>query len=411
MRFNDKTVLFAINSIPVIGNFTTGSLIGLTPEGETFCKDVLDNGVKEIDVKKENEELFQALVCNGFFSEEPANEIKSAYLHVTQRCNLHCVGCYSLDSNRNLLKDPTIEQIKRAIEQLSVNDHKIVVISGGEPFLRDDLEEIARYAKEDADIKSLHIITNGMLVTSEKVKAVKPYVDKIAVSIDGYDEEHPTFIRDEGIFDKLIHAVQICKETGVDTNILPTIHTKNYDHMQEYVELSKKLGTGISYSLLTCSPKDDTLKNWLPTEEQLTAIADELVCLGLNEVASFQDLPIGEGVDTRNSCGVGNKIISIGADGSVYPCHMLHDPRLVMGNVYEEDLNQILTCELANECRNLHVDSIEVCQKCRHRYICGGGCRARSYYVHGKITSHDFYCPMTMRYFDWVTDELEKLYG
>ena len=49
---------------------------------------------------------------------------------------------------------------------------------------------------------------------------------KIAVSIDGYDEEHPTFIRDEGIFDKLIHAVQICKETGVDTNILPTIHTK-----------------------------------------------------------------------------------------------------------------------------------------------------------------------------------------
>ena len=126
MRFNDKTVLFAINSIPVIGNFTTGSLIGLTPEGETFCKDVLDNGVKEIDVKKENEELFQALVCNEFFSEEPANEIKSAYLHVTQRCNLHCVGCYSLDSNRNLLKDPTIEQIKRAIEQLSVNDHKIV---------------------------------------------------------------------------------------------------------------------------------------------------------------------------------------------------------------------------------------------------------------------------------------------
>ena len=110
-------------------------------------------------------------------------------------------------------------------------------------------------------------------------------------------------------------------------------------------------------------------------------------------MASFQDLPIGEGVDTRNSCGVGNKIISIGADGSVYPCHMLHDPRLVMGNVYEEDLNQILTCELANECRNLHVDSIEVCQKCRHRYICGGGCRARSYYVHGKITSHEFLLP------------------
>ena len=67
MRFNDKTVLFAINSIPVIGNFTTGSLIGLTPEGETFCKDVLDNGVKEIDVKKEMKNYFRHWFAMNFF--------------------------------------------------------------------------------------------------------------------------------------------------------------------------------------------------------------------------------------------------------------------------------------------------------------------------------------------------------
>lgn len=410
MFFNEETILFDINGIPVIGNFESGSLIGLTKNGKLFCENILKNGIEAPDVKAENYELFTALCDAGFFMEQSKARSLSVYLHITQRCNLHCVGCYSLDNDRNCIKDPSEDHVKRALFQLAQNGCELLVVSGGEPFFRKDLPSILKYAKTEAKIPSIQVITNGTFVTAEMLREVKPYVDGIAVSLDGYSKKNPTFIRDEGIFAKVIATVKLSKKAGIQTTILPTVHTQNYSFMKEYVKLSKKLHVGISYSLLTCSPKDDVLKEWLPSSEQLSAIAQQLIEIGLNGAVAINDMPIGDGLDTRKSCEVGCKIVSIGADGTVYPCHMLHDRRLAMGNIFEEDLSNILLCDIAIACSNLHVDNFNVCNKCKHKYICGGGCRARSFYVYGNLTSHDFYCPMTKTYFDWISDRLEQRY-
>lgn len=414
MRFSKDAILFDINGIPVIGNFENGSLIGLTPEGLEFCKNIQMNGIDAPLVSENNQELFTALVDGRFFEnakDEKPEHTMSAYLHLTQRCNLHCVGCYSLDENRNRLVDPSLANIKRALEQLACNGCKLVVISGGEPFMRDDLKEIVQYATEHAKIPHVQIITNGTVVTEKVLEEIKPYISGIAVSIDGYSKFHATYIRDKGIFDDVIKAVKLCKKAGIATSILPTIHTKNYDRMGEYVKLSKKLNVEISFSLLTCSPMDKALNKWLPSPDQLSKIAMELIEIGTEGAVSVNDMPIGDGLDVRKSCEIGCKIVSIGADGTVYPCHMLHEPALAMGNVFNNDLADILAGELALHCKSIHVDNIEVCRDCKHRYLCGGGCRARSYYVHKNLTSHDFYCPMTKTYFDWISDNLQKMYG
>lgn len=412
--FNKDTILFDINGIPVIGNFNIGSLIGLTPEGAEFCEKIQKNGIEKNMVLQSNKELFEALQSGLYFESEIEKNKKqnmSAYLHLTQRCNLHCVGCYSLDDDRNHLSDPSLDNVKRALDQLALNGCGLVVISGGEPFFRRDLREIVQYAKEGSQIPNIQIITNGTKVTKEVLMDIKPYVDGIAVSIDGYSEMNPTYIRDKGIFDKVISSVKLCKELGIETSILPTVHTENYDKMGEYVKLSQKLNVGISFSLLTCSPMDEYLKKWLPTSEQLSTIAMELIEIGSEGVVSINDMPIGDGLDVRKSCEVGCKIVSVGADGTVYPCHMLHEKELSMGNIFEMDLSDILSGELATQCKSLHVDQFAVCNECKHKYICGGGCRARSYYVHKDFVSHDFYCPMTKTYFDWISDNLYKIYG
>lgn len=414
MRFSKNVVLFSIDGIPVIGNFDNGSLIGLTPEGHAFCQAAARDGVEPSRVPREQQELFQALV-SGFFFDDPSlpkpEPVMSAYVHLTQRCNLHCVGCYSLDCQRNRLTDPSAENIKRALKQLAINGCKQVVISGGEPFLREDLAEILRYAREEAGIPGIQIITNGTKITAEALQKVKPYVSGIAVSIDGYSPEQPTYIRDKGIFPSVIRAVEMCRDMGIPTSILPTVHTKNYDRMGEYVKLSEELGVSISFSLLTCSPMDQALSRWLPTAEQLTVIAHDLIEIGKRGAVSMNDMPVGDGMDARKSCEIGCKIVSIGADGTVYPCHMLHDPDLAMGNVFETDLAEILDGELARHCRSLHVDNFDGCKDCEHRYLCGGGCRARSYYVHKNLTSHDFYCPMTKTYFDWISKNISSQYS
>ena len=414
MRFNREIIIFNINEIPVIGNFDNGSLIGLTQNGLNFCKQIQLNGIDEEKVPEENRELFMALKESNFFEDDRQENnlhTMSAYLHITQRCNLHCVGCYSLDNNRNRLQDPSIDDLKRALEQLSYNGCKLLVISGGEPFIRDDLAEIVFYAKQIVKIPNVQIITNGTMVTIEKLKNIKKYVDGIAISIDGYSKCHPTYIRDKGIFDSVIHAVKLCKSCNIVTSILPTIHAKNYNCMMDYVKLSKELNVEISFSLLTCSPLDAVLSRWLPTNEQLRSIALDLVQIGIQDMVSVNDMPIGNGLDVRKSCEVGNKIVSIGADGSVYPCHMLHDTNMIMGNIFESELQDILLADLALYCKSLNVDDFEICKECKHKYICGGGCRARSYYVHKNLTSHDFYCPMTKTYFDWLSENIQKIYG
>ena len=242
------------------------------------------------------------------------------------------------------------------------------------------------------------------------MEEVKHYVDGISVSIDGYSRRKPTFLRDDGIFDKVITAVKLCKESGVQTSILPTIHARNYDRLKEYVTLSKELEVGISFSLLTCSPKDAALKDWLPSGEELSIIARQLVESGTEGTISVNDMPIGNGIEARRSCEVGCKILSISADGTVYPCHMLHDRRLTMGNIYKEELTEILSSGIAKTCEELHVDRFDVCNKCRHRYICGGGCRAKSFFSHGNLTSQDTYCPMMQTYFEWISDQIETKY-
>ncbi len=414
MKFSENAVLFDIEGVPVIGNFDNGSIIGLTSEGLEFCRKVRSDGVSEDEISVSQKELFDALKAAHFFEDgQSAKEehTMSAYLHLTQRCNLHCIGCYSLDCQRNRLADPSLEEVKRALDQLSENGCKLVVLSGGEPFLRKDLGEIVRYAKGKAGIAGIQIITNGTKVTSEMLKAVKPYVNGIAVSIDGYDEEHPTFIRDNGIFNSVVGAVELCRNSGIQTSILPTIHAKNYDRIPDYVTLSKKLGVQINFSLLTCSPMDEVLGRWLPDAEQLRTIAKEILEVGIDGTVAVNDMPIGGGIDARKSCEIGNKIVSVGADGTVYPCHMLHDPDLAMGNIFKTDLAEILNSETAKHCRSLHVDQFDTCKDCKHRYLCGGGCRARSYYVHKNLTSHDFYCPMTETYFDWISRNIHYMYS
>lgn len=73
MLFNKETILFNINSVPVIGNFDTGSLIGLTESGKAFCDKIINSGIEIENVEPENLELFQALCVKRDFSRKFAS--------------------------------------------------------------------------------------------------------------------------------------------------------------------------------------------------------------------------------------------------------------------------------------------------------------------------------------------------
>lgn len=399
MRFGPAVVLFDFCGIPMAGNLANGFVVGLTTEGSALCQQLAREDVPEEEARAVNAELFACLQQAGFFDLTPAAPgLRSAYLHVTQRCNLQCAGCYSLDDSRNASADLPTEQLLDFIGQLAICGVTSLFISGGEPFLRDDLTALVRCAKEHG-IGTVTVITNGTCISREALDELAEFADSISVSFDGYSAEATPYIRGVQRFNQLVDAVRLIQEASIPAHIIPTIHRKNVHDLPCYTSLAADLGVTMNYSLLSCEcGPDDALADLVPDEAALEALADELLALGNAPVLS--GAPVGLNLAVRTSCGAGCREISVAADGTVYPCHMLQRREYALGSLLNEPLAVILEREAPRWRSALDSANVEGCADCRHQLLCGGGCRARSVYTSGNLTSRDSYCTFMMRYYD-----------
>lgn len=392
MRLASHIVRFDMRGIPVIGNTASGALVGLTPEGAELCDAMLEREVAMDEVPAGCKELVAHFVSHGFTEEAEAggcNHLASAYLHVSNTCNLSCVGCYSADCNRNRAVDPSLDDLCHAIDVLACLGVTRLVISGGEPFLREDLPEIAQHAREQ-EMTNITVLTNGTHCSDEAFAKLAGSVDVVSVSFDGTSPEAPACIRGEQLFEVLVDTVKRIQSAGIHAHMLPTLHARNVQDVPAYVELSKQLGCTVGFSLLSGTHAD--LGDLMPDDSCLAELAEIMV-----EVASKGDaVSIDDAfnpmraLSVRTCCGAGKNSVSVASDGTVYPCHMLHKPEFALGNAFTDDAAAI--ADNLSQFTLPSAEEIEGCSSCENRYFCGGGCRARAYDEHGCMTERDPYC-------------------
>jgi len=401
MRLGESCIKFCYAGIDMLGNLDTGSIIALTPEGSTVCFEALQENVPKECFDQVDERLYPALQEGGFDGSKgrSSTQLRSAYFHVTQRCNLRCRGCYSEDAARNSSDDAPFGQVCHGLDELAANGVKTVVISGGEPFIRADIVDIARYAKEQCHIPMLVVLSNGTLLTRRVLEDIAPFIDVISISFDGASPQDDAYIRRKQLFGVLVDAVRLAKECGIKTNIIPTIHAKNIDALPSYIDLAESLGSSMNFSLLTRTHAFEDEESLIPDQEQLDRLGMRFADLDTQGICSFLDAPIGKGLSVQNSCGAGARLVSVAYDGTVYPCHMLHNPQFRMGNIFESPLAEMLACDVAKELRTSDVSKISGCSECAYCYLCGGGCRARAWAATGSLCSRDPYCAFLHRFF------------
>ena len=394
--------LFDIDGIHMLGNFDNGAVIGLDDEGYAY----VETADSKLCDEKKQAEIDNAMKEMGFLDKEQEKKIDAAYLHVIDACNLNCVGCYSFIEDRNTSKKLSCDEIKKILDGLKQVGVQKIVISGGEPFIRNDLEEICKYAKEVCRFEFLTIITNGTM-NIERYYPVLRYINQLNISIDGYSEK-TYFIRDKGIMPKVLDTVRRLKDL-IEINMIVTLHRKNIKYMKEYNELAKKMGVRFSFSIFTVDETNPLFNEYVLSDIDLIEI--ERILMELNIDASIEDIPIGgEAILCRSRCEAGNKLISIDARGDVYPCHMLHKKELLLGNSLKQEIRDIVFSE-TNPFQNLHVDNFEDCSECKYKYLCGGGCRGRSYLRYGNINQKDAYCAMIFNYYKDLMIEVKKNLG
>lgn len=400
MRFSKGVVAFDFAGIPLVGNMQTGYVIGLTAEGRRVCERMLVEDVSEQDVEAVDEALLDHLHQGGFFVEMPETTgVSAAYLHVTQRCNLSCVGCYSLDAQRNALDDAPLEDVLHAVDELAAAGVASLVVSGGEPFLRADLPDIVEHAKK-AGVAKVTVLSNGTCLSQDALARLAPWADCVSVSFDGCSAASTAYIRREQRLDQLVEAVEAVRAAGIPAHIIPTVHARNVDDLPAYIALAKDLGATLNFSLLTCEPDDAQLGALLPGKEELRALGLSLLTLDGGKPLALLDAPVGLNLTVKRNCGAGYKELSVAADGTVYPCHMLHRPELALGNAFTGTIAEALESDASRMFRALDAQAFDGCSTCAYARICGGGCRARSLFASGNLESRDSYCSMTQAFYD-----------
>ncbi len=313
-------------------------------------------------------------------------QIDNAIFEITKRCNLECKHCVEGGSKKT--KELSTQEIFDLLEELHILKVYRLVITGGEPFIREDLVEIIKKCTQK-NIRAI-VFTNGTLVSESFLDQIKDLNVLIRFSIDGADADTHDQIRGKDNFEKTISALKVCKEKGIDTGTSTAITSLNFDQYLKIFELGKELGAKeIELSEVLDKGSAGFNKELLLTQEQLEqlrvynlkySIRDERFRKGMG----FEKMDESFAKSNKNRdycCNAGISTCFISAEGNVYPCTLFKEYKEFMcGNVTEEALSDIwLNSDVFKKMRDLKVHDIKSCIDCECFKACPGGCRARAY--------------------------------
>lgn len=274
-------------------------------------------------------------------------ELSDAVLMVTSRCNSKCAMCEAWKDKSGV--DLPFESYKRLPATL-----KSINISGGEPFLREDLPEVVRSISDKCRKARLVISTNGIEV--ERIKKQLPLMMNtvsrlgIRVSVDGIGEVHDRVRGIPGNFAQCIEVINYCKEIGMkDIGIGTTVCKLNEANISQVKDLADSLNVQFTCTVVHSSPILFG-ENEAIAPEPKTAI-DQLRQIERSYLKSstpknwfrayFTEgiIEYIEGRAKRIQCKAGQVFVFIKANGDIFPCNLLDHK---MGNMLENGLEDII---------------------------------------------------------------------
>jgi len=343
--------------------------------------------------------------------------------NMTRRCNLRCIHCYSSSQNIQYSDEMTTAEAKQMILDLAGFGSPVLLFSGGEPLLREDLPELAEYAVSRGMRAVLS--TNGTLLTREKVAVLKKIgLSYIGVSLDGLQTTHDRFRGVAGAFDKAMSGIRICREEGIKVGVRFTINRKNAADIPAIFDLleAEEIPRVCFYHLVYSGRGSALVAEDLSHEETRRTVdlildrTRDLFERGLpKEVLTVDNHADGPYLylrmlkeDPRRAAEVlellkmnegnssGNGIGCISWDGEVHPDQFWRG--ISLGNVRRKPFSEIWTNpdnELLTWLKDKKPHLQGRCATCRWLDVCGGNFRARAEAVTGDFWAPDPACYLT----------------
>jgi radical SAM protein with 4Fe4S-binding SPASM domain len=292
-----------------------------------------------------------------------------ARFHLTNRCQLECVHCYT-GSSPHLPSENELstERWLQLVDEFADNGGQKILFTGGEALVHRGCIDIMRRAK--ARKLEVTLFSNGILIP-RYIDALKECADIVQISVDGPTAESHDQVRGEGSFKKAMRAIRLLLDAKISARVSTTLMVNNWDVIKrEFPNFvaefeGTELGFRVSYGAMSHG-RGEGLEHTLDTD-QTRAWVDKL----LSRVKTTENRAEGRNVIQKISgCGYAEQLV-IAADGIVYPCHLLSGG---LGHVDDMPVAQI-TRYLERTAAAFSVDQRKGCGTCDLRHLCGGSCR------------------------------------
>ena len=319
---------------------------------------------------------------------------------LSYRCPLRCPYCSNpLDwaKRRDELDTATWLRVFREAEELGVVQ---LNLTGGEPLVRDDLEELVAGARQLELYTNL--ITSGIPLGKERLMNLrKAGLDNVQVSVQDTTEEASDRIAGMKSFRHKLEVARWVKALGMPLTLNIVLHRDNLARVGEMIALAEELRAD-RLELANTQYLGWALENraaLLPTREQLAsarklAAAAKKRLQGRMEILFVTPDYYGEYPKTCMD-GWGRRFLLVSPAGLALPCHQAHTiPGLVFDNVRERPLADIWTSSAAFNAFRGESWMPEPCRSCERRTLDYGGCRCQAYHLTGDAARTDPVCKL-----------------
>ncbi len=341
----------------------------------------------------------------------------------TKACNLKCIHCYYSAHTKPDPDEMNTQEAKAFIDDLADFGTPVLLFSGGEPLMRQDLFELGAYAVEHG-LRTV-ISTNGTLIKSDTAQQIKGAgFSYVGISLDGIGETNDRFRGVPGAFDSALQGFHACQAAGVRTGLRLTLNKHNIRDLANILDLLQevRIPRACFYHLVYAGrgkrlQSDDlTLQETRKAVDMIFDRALKFRQEGFNiEILTVDNHTDGPYLLQRvardqphryeqvkrllqanggNATGVG--IAGVDHRGNVHPDQFWQHH--TFGNVRQRHFSEIwkdLSDPLMAGLKNRKPLLNGRCAECRYLDICNGNFRVRAQAVHGDVWAPDPACYLT----------------
>jgi heme b synthase len=290
----------------------------------------------------------------------------------------------------------------RLLDQIAEVGKPIIILTGGEPLLREDIFEIARYGT-DIGLRMVMALNGTLLTESIAKKLAQSGIQRISVSLDGSNaKSHDTFRQVDGAFEGTLAGIQLLNAAGIEFQINTTITKTNLEEIPKIQQLAVDLGavahhifllvpTGrgkyIVDQAINAAEYEQTL-NWFYDQSQCAPMQLKATCAPhYYRILRQRAKEDGKSVTFKTH---GLDAVTRGCLGGIGFCFVSHQG-INCGDVRQTSFADIWNhAEIFSSLRNY--DNLKgKCGYCEFKKVCGG-CRARAHEATGDYLTEEPLC-------------------